>query len=276
MSRKVKVMESTVVADGMRVHYCQAGQGPALVLVHGLVGSAKNWDPNIQALARFRTVYALDLANMGSSERVLGIDPGLPASADRLAACMDALGIDSADIGGHSHGGAISMMLAARHPERVRKLVLFAPANPFCNLGRPLIRFYNTRVGGWFARSIPFLPRMVHDYAHKRMYVDKKRVTEAMLDSYTDGLNRESIEHVLGIVRRWSVDMTLLQDVLDRLVGLPTLLIWGERDFAVGLTSGKRLAEKLGARLMVIPDVGHLPFAETPEICNRALREWLA
>jgi pimeloyl-ACP methyl ester carboxylesterase len=212
---------------------------------------------------------------MGESERVAGLDPGLEASADRIAACMDALGIERADIGGHSHGGAISMMLAARHPERVRKLVLFAPANPFCDLGKPLIGFYNTRVGGWFARTIPFLPRIVHDLAHRRMYVDRRKVTSEMLDGYTQGLNKESIEHVLGIVRRWTVDMSLLRDVLNQLAGLPTLLIWGDGDRAVGLSSGQRLADKLGARLMVIPGVGHLPFAEMPDVCNKAVREWL-
>jgi len=275
MGRDVSVEELSAVVDGMRVHYRRAGDGPALVLVHGLVGSAQNWDQNIRSLARFRTVYALDLANMGASERVAGIDPGLEASADRIAACMDALGIETADIGGHSHGGAISMMLAARHPERVRRLVLFAPANPFCDLGKPLIAFYNTRVGGWFARSIPFLPRIVHDYAHRRMYVDKRKVTAEMLNGYTDGLNSQSIEHVLGIVRQWSADMSLLRGVLNQIAGLPTLLIWGDRDFAVGVSSGQLLAETLGARLLVIPGVGHLPFAETPEVCNQALWEWL-
>ena len=275
MGRKNAVDELTMVAGGMRVHYCRAGQGPALVLVHGLVGSAQNWEPNMRALARFRTVYALDLANMGASERVAGIDPSLEASADRLAACMDALEIEAADIGAHSHGGAIAMMLAARHPERVRRLVLFAPANPFCEMAKPLIRFYNSRVGGWFARRIPLMPRVVHDYAHKRMYVDKRKVTAAMLQGYTDGLNRESIEHVLGILQRWAADMSRLGEVLEKLVGLPTLLIWGERDGAVGVKSGRRLAEALGARLLVIPGVGHLPFAEQPEVCNRALRKWL-
>ena len=269
------IEESTIVVDGVGVHFCKAGRGPALVLVHGLVGSAKNWMQNIASLAEFRTVYALDLANMGESERVLGLDPGLEASADRIAACMDVLGIASADIGGHSHGGAISMMLAARHPERVRRLVLFAPANPFCDLSRHLIAFYNTRVGGLFARVIPFLPRMVHSYAHRRMYVDRRTATAEMLDGYTAGMNTASVLHVLGIVRRWTVDMTLLRGVLSQIAGLPTLLIWGDRDFAVGLSSGQRLAEVLGARLLVIPGVGHLPFAEQPEVCNHALKQWL-
>ena len=113
-------------------------------LLHGLVGSAKNWRRNISFLSRHSTVYAVDLFNMGESERVPGLDAGLEATADRVAACMDALGLDEADIAAHSHGGAVAMMFAARHPDRVRRLILFAPANPFCDLGNQLIRFYQT------------------------------------------------------------------------------------------------------------------------------------
>jgi pimeloyl-ACP methyl ester carboxylesterase len=275
MLQLVEVQESTVLVDGMRLHYCRAGEGPALVLVHGLVGSAKNWEQNIGFLARFRTVYALDLANMGTSEQVAGLDPGLEASADRLAAAMSGLGIEKADVGGHSHGGAIAMMLAARHPERVTRLVLFAPANPYCDLGKHLIRFYQTRLGISVARMLPKLPRMLHKTALSRMYGDPRRVHEGAIDGYTPCLNPGTIEHVLGIVRGWKDDMKTLRGVLREIAGLPTLLIWGDRDRAVGLSSGQLLAKKLGASLMVIPGVGHLPFAETPEVCNEALLKWL-
>ena len=66
-----------------------------------------------------------------------------------------------------------------------------------------------------------------------------------------------------------------MRDVLNQIAGLPTLIIWGDQDFAVGVSSGQRLAEILGARLMVIPNVGHLPFAERPELCNQAVGDWL-
>ena len=265
----------SVLVGGVRVHATRAGSGPALVLVHGLVGSARNWDPNMEALASCRTVYAIDLANMGTSERVPGLDPSLEASADRLAALIDALGVGSADVAGHSHGGAIAMMLAARHPEKVRKLVLFAPANPYCEMSRGLLAFYNSRLGSFVARLIPAMPRRLHGIAHKRMYGDPSRASEAALDGYTQGLNRESIEHILGITRSWWADMALLRSRLKELAGRPVLLIWGDRDFAVGLPSGRRLAEKLGARLMVLPGVGHLPFAEMPDVCNEAVGTWL-
>jgi pimeloyl-ACP methyl ester carboxylesterase len=271
---KVHVKESTVLVDGVRVHYQQAGSGPALVLLHGIIGSAKNWDHNIEFLGRSRTVYALDLANMGETQRV-AVDAGLEAAADRVAAFMDALGISVADVAGHSHGGATAMMLAARHPGRVRRLVLFAPANPFCDLCTPLIRIYRTRPGMWFARLLPSLPRALHAVALSRMYGDPKRVGPDILDGYTRGFNRGSVDHVLGIVRSWTEDMAELRRSLAGLVGLPTLLIWGDKDRAVGVGSGRRLADLLGARLIVLPGVGHIPFAESPEACNRAVGEWL-
>lgn len=265
-----------ISVEGVRIRYRSAGSGPALILVHGLVGSADNWRWNIDYWAQNATVYSVDLANMGLSGRVFGLDAGQAATADRLAGFMDALGIVDADIAGHSHGGAIAMMLAARHPERVRRLVLFAPANPFCDAGRQLIAFYRTRVGSLFARVIPKLPRKVYAVALGRMYGDPARVSEGTLDGYTIGLDRVTVAHVMGIVRAWYEDMAALTQVLGKVAERPTLLIWGDRDRAVGVASAARLCAELPqARLLVLPGVGHVAFSEVPEICNAAVSEWL-
>lgn len=269
------MVESTLQVDGIGVHYCTAGSGPAMILVHGLVGSAGNWDQNMRALARHRTVYALDMVNMGNSDRVASVDAGLEATADRVARTMDALGIEAADIAGHSHGGAIAMMLAARHPDRVRRLVLFAPANPYCEMGLGLIEFYNSRPGTWFARRIPAMPRALHNLAFRRMLGDPARAESTSLDGYTRSFDRASVDHVLRVVRRWTADMALLRSRMSDLAGRPVLLIWGDRDRAVGLNSGERLARRLGAQLLVLPGVGHLPYAEAVDDSNRAMVEWL-
>ncbi len=158
-----------VVVGGVRVHYQSAGTGLPLLLLHGLVGSSRNWRQNITFLAQDSSVYAIDLFNMGKSDRVLGLDASLEATADRIVACMDALGLHEADFAAHSHGGAIAMMLASRHPDRVRRLVLFAPANPFCDLGRQLIRVYCTPPGRFFARLLPSIPIWAKSIALSRM-----------------------------------------------------------------------------------------------------------
>jgi pimeloyl-ACP methyl ester carboxylesterase len=268
--------ESVVTVHGVRFNYVRAGAGPSLVLVHGLVGSRRNWNRNIEFLAKFRTVYAMDLANMGASERVEGLDAGLEACADRLAAFMEAVGVEAADIAGHSHGGATAMMLAARHPERVHRLVLFAPANPFCVLGDPQIRFYSTWLGGFFARNlIPLMPRFMHRRSLERMYGDKRRMVEGVLEGYTDHLDSESIEHICAVMRRWAPDMAKLKEALPQLRGVPTLLFWGDRDRAVALDSGQLLAREIGAPLHVVPEAGHIPFEEMPEFCNPVIGKWL-
>ncbi len=269
--------EAFVAVAGVKVHYQYAGSGYPLLLLHGLVGSARNWQQNIGFLAQDASVYAVDLFNMGESERVPGLDAGLEATADRIVAFMDALGLDEADIGAHSHGGAVAMMLAARHPRRVRSLILFAPANPFCDLGRQLIHFYQTRFGVWLARQIPHLPRRLKATALSRMYGDPARVVDGALEGYTAGLQVPgTIDHVLQIVRRWSADMSLLRSMLSKLSGKPTLLIWGDRDRAVGLSSGRQLERMLPqSSLVVIHGAGHIAFEEMPEICNQTMREWL-
>jgi pimeloyl-ACP methyl ester carboxylesterase len=277
MGRDKEISEAFVLVAGVNVHYQYAGAGRPLLLLHGLVGSAKNWQRNISFLAQDASVYAVDLFNMGESERVPGLDAGLEATADRVAAFMDALGLDEVDVGAHSHGGAVAMILAARHPQRVRSLILFAPANPFCDLGKQLIDFYQTRFGSWFARQIPYLPRMLKATALGRMYGDPSRVVDGALEGYIAGLHVPgTIDHVLQIVRRWSSDMSLLRSMLSKLAGKPTLLIWGDRDRAVGLSSGRQLERMLPqSSLVVIHGAGHIAFEEMPEICNQTMREWL-
>ncbi len=270
--------ERYIWVNGLRVHYVRAGSGLPLLLIHGLVGSARNWSHNIEALASDAAVYAIDLPNMGESDRLPGLDASLEANADRVAACMDALGLAQADVAGHSHGGAIAMMLAARHSHRVRRLVLFAPANPFCNLGRHLIRFYTTRLGKTMARLIPVLPNRLKATALGRMYGDPRRIKAGTLEGYIDGLAHPgTVDHVLQIVQRWYDDMDRLRASLKQIIDKPTLLVWGDRDRAVGLTSGQKLHQMLPkSQLIVIPGAGHIAFEELPEICNQAMRTWLA
>jgi len=259
------------------MHLLVAGSGQPLLLLHGLIGSGQSWRQNISFLATHASVYAVDLFNMGKSERVPGLDAGLEATADRIAALMDALHLEKADIAAHSHGGAIAMMLAARHPHRVRRLILFAPANPFCNSRSLVIRFFQTRVGTWLAHRVPSLPRYIHAKALCRMYGDPSRVAEGTLEVYTEGLEIPgTMDHILGILRGWFDDMRLLRSVLASLAGMPTLLIWGDKDRAVVLSSAIGLQRTLAqSELLVIEGAGHLPFEEMPETCNLAMRDWL-
>lgn len=271
------VQEAFISVGETLVRYERVGCGEPLLLLHGLVGSTKNWRQNISAFAQHSTVYAIDLPNMGGSGRVEGLDASLAATADRLAMLMDALAIEQADIAAHSHGGAIALMFAARHPSRTRRLILFAPANPFCNLSDQLVRFYNTRLGVWFARLVPRLPEQWKAIALKRMYGDRRRMPLDALRGYTDGLHIPgTIDHVMQILSRWRGDMARLRVQLGQMLEVPTLLIWGDRDRAVGVDSAEQLRQSLPlAELMLLPGVGHIAFEEVPETVNLVVAQWL-
>jgi pimeloyl-ACP methyl ester carboxylesterase len=190
---------------------------------------------------------------------------------------MDALGIAQADVAGHSHGGAVALMLAARHPQRVRSLVLFAPANPFCDYPRPMIRLYSSKVGRLIARCAPYLPRPIHMFALGRMYGDPARIQSGTIEGYISGLRVPgTVQHILAIVRSWFDEMAGLAAVLPSLSAIPTLLAWGDQDRAMSLASGRELHRRMSAsELVVFHGAGHVVFEELPEAANRLMLEWL-
>src|ERR1035441_8729302 len=99
--------------DGARMRYLRAGSGPALVLLHGLLGYSFSWRYTMPALAPYATVYAPDMMGAGFSDRPGGIDHSMRGAAKRLLRFIAALGISSFDLVGTSHGGAVAMMAAA-------------------------------------------------------------------------------------------------------------------------------------------------------------------
>jgi pimeloyl-ACP methyl ester carboxylesterase len=263
--------------EGHRMHYLKAGQGPELLLLHGLLGTAGTWEPALPYLTTDSTIYAPDALCIGKSERVAQIDPGVEAQADRLSIFMREAGIASADVLATSHGGAVAMMLAARHPGKVRSLVLHAPVNPFCNLSDPLIHFYQSGLGRWFAHRIPTLPESMQELALGRMYGNANQIREGSREKYFGSLCVPgTIDYLLSLLGNWSDDMRRLESVLESIRNFPSLLLWGDRDRTVGLASGYRLQHCLvRSSLVVLPGAGHLPFEECPEIFATAVNSFL-
>jgi 4,5:9,10-diseco-3-hydroxy-5,9,17-trioxoandrosta-1(10),2-diene-4-oate hydrolase len=262
---------------GARVYYLHAGSGRPMLLVHGLVGSSANWRNNIDALAQQASVYAIDLVNMGKSQRVKGLDAGLRAAANRIVAIMDALDLVEADIVAHSHGGAVALMLAALHPRRVGRLILFAPANPYCRSSDFMARICSTRWGGFLAWMLPYLPVSIQRISLGEIYGGPDRVVDSCLQEIVDGLRSPStLRHVLCTIRCWFAERATLKSALRRVKRIPTLLVWGDRDGTISLSSAVKLSRRLrGSELIVLPGGGHSVFEEIPEESNRVMLEWL-
>src|ERR1039458_7256728 len=103
------VEECWMDLDGARMRYLRAGSGPALVLLHGLLGYSFSWRYTMPALAPYATVYAPDMMGAGFSDRPGGIDHSMRGAAKRLLRFIAALGISSFDLVGTSHGGDRSL-----------------------------------------------------------------------------------------------------------------------------------------------------------------------
>lgn len=116
-----------VEVEGARLHYVDEGQGPAIVIVHGLGGQLRNFRYALlsRLSPRFRVIL-VDRPGSGYST-FRGQFPGLRAQARAIAGLMDALGLERPLLVGHSLGGAVSLALAQDYPDRVRGLALIAP-----------------------------------------------------------------------------------------------------------------------------------------------------
>jgi len=263
---------------GYRMHYQKCGRGAPLLLLHGMLGYCFSWRFNLAALGEYATVYAPDMIGMGHSDRVPNLDASLEATAQRVFDFMDEVGLEQVDLLGTSHGGALAMWMAAARPERVRRLILVAPANPFSTECEPLLAFYQSSLGKWFATRVPFLPRTVQEVALGRMYGNAERVVNGTLDGYMEPLRVPGTpEHVMSVVAGWQTDMARLRDRLSHLPHVPVLLIWGDRDRAVGLKSCALLRKYMPiSRLVVLRGAGHLPYEEQPAEFNAAVLEFLS
>lgn len=269
--------EKWVEVDGRRIRYLKAGSGPDLVLLHGILGSADCWEQVLPHLTKESTVHVIDAIGSGKSDRVKDIDAGLEASADRLVAFLDAVGLERVDLLGTSHGGAVAMLLAARYPGRVRSLILHAPANPYSRIADPLIFFYKTILGDWFAHRLLTMPLQLQKLALGRMYGTAKEIRDGLIEKYLNSLRQPgTIEHQLATVRTLPDDMKLLAKEIAKIRRRPVLLVWGTHDRAVSVQSGVILKKILeNSALTLLPGAGHLPYEECPEEFAQAVNIFL-
>jgi pimeloyl-ACP methyl ester carboxylesterase len=278
------VEECWMQVEGARMRYLRTGAGPALILLHGLLGYSFSWRFTMPALAPYATVYAPDLLGTGFSERPVGLDCSMRATAGRLLEFIAQLGISSFDLVGTSHGGAVATMAAAEclngeSALRLRRLVLVDPVNPYSAHGRRLAPFFGTPVGSALFRLILERTTLLYRPLLRHLYGDPKKIAPGTLEGYMAPLAVSGLlQHAIDIARTWTADLRELEVTLAKLQpgNLPTLLIWGSDDPAVYASSAGPLAKHFpNSKVVVFPGVGHLPYEECPKEFNRVLIEFL-
>ena len=275
------VVELFATVDGCRVRYLRSGSGPALVLLHGLLGYSFSWRFTIPALADVATSYAPDLPGTGYSDVPRDPDCTLRAMAERVLKFVDAVGLKSYDLLGTSHGGAVAQMVAALSVEnkdlRLKRLILVAPVNPYSARGRWLAPAIGSSLGAFVFRRTVVRWRRLDRYWRKRAFGDPHRIPPDSLEGYRAPiLERDGFEHGLRIVRTWRQTLDELEMALPKIAHIPTFLMWGTADGAVYSTSAENLVQNFhDCRLTTFPGAGHLPYEEVPEDFNRALVTFL-
>jgi len=263
------------------MRYLQAGSGPPLVFIHGLLGYSFSWRFTLPAVAPFATAYAIDMLGAGFSDRPSDLDCSLRGSSTRVLEFIRSLGLTSFDLVGTSHGGGVAMMLAALCAElpqpKLRRLVLVAPINPWSGHGQRFAPFMaSPAMSAFFKVAVIAMP-WTHHYWLARMYGDPHRIPEGTLDGYRAPYRKgEDFDTGLKIAGRWNEDMRDLESILPKLASYPTLLLWGSRDPAVYASSAQSLRHVFrDCRLRIFEGVGHLPYEEAPEEFNRELISFL-
>jgi pimeloyl-ACP methyl ester carboxylesterase len=266
------------VLDGYRMRYLRGGSGPPLLLLHGLLGYSFSWRFAMPVLAEKATVYAVDMPGVGFSDRPPNTNGSFGAHAERLLRFLDSVGVESCDLLGTSHGGAIAMMAASLAPERVRSLILVAPVNPWSAHGRRLAPFLSSAPVSWLLLRFEPLLANVHDLLLRRLYGDPRRIPSGTLAGYSAAFKIPgTLNYGLGVVSSWNRDLAELESALPRIANIPTLLLWGSKDAAVSPDSAERLRQAFTrCDVETFDGVGHLPYEEVPERFNSSVIEFLS
>ncbi len=262
---------------GHKLHWTEMGEGPPLVLLHGLCDSHRTWLKAAPLLARNHRVLMLDLAGHGLSDRP-DASYRLEWHARLLGLWMDALALENVDVVGHSYGGGVALwMTLLRHGDRVRKLGLVASGG----LGKEVAFALRLASLPLFVEHFgqPFLPRAtrlgMRVVAHKAF--DGDEVTRLAVMNATAGTARAIARTVRDVVSIRGQQRHVLdkQDELGRLP--PVGLFWGDRDPVIPISHALQMQETLGgAALVRFERCGHFPHRERAPEFAAAVEKYLA
>jgi pimeloyl-ACP methyl ester carboxylesterase len=267
---------------GQSVTYRHCGEGPALVLIHGITSSSRTWMSVIDGLAENHTVVAPDLLGHGMSGKPRG-DYSLGAYASGVRDLLAVLGITSATVVGHSLGGGIAMQFAYQFPDRVDRLVLVDSGGLGDEVSLalraatlPLAEYVLPVLFGPVPQSAGRAVGRVLGKVGLRPNANVRGLAEG-LESLGSADARRAFVHTARAV----IDpLGQRVDARDRLYlaeGIPTMLLWGEKDPIIPLRHGEEAHALMPhSRLEILPGAGHFPFYDDPAWFVDVLTDFVA
>jgi pimeloyl-ACP methyl ester carboxylesterase len=253
--------EKVTEVYGQSIRYIEAGQGPAVILLHGLGGVKEMWAGNLDALSTGHHVYALDQIGFGHSDKPF-VEYRIGTWVDFLYGFMQSENIRPATLVGNSLGGWIALEFTVEHPEMVEKLVLVDAAGLDWGRGGATVDLNPSSLAGWrtLLESLFYNKKMVTDQLVLEVFIDHLRNN----DGYT-------IERTLA-----GFAQPQFEDDKLKSIHVPTLVVWGREDELIAVGRGEKFRDGIpGAQLVVFEHCGHLPELEKPDDFNRAVLAFL-
>ena len=258
--------------NNVDLNYEIAGQGKAIVCVHGYTGSSQDWADQITVLSPNHMVVALDLRGHGKSAApTREEDYTLPIMTDDVFKLMETLNIEKCCLMGHSLGGFIALQFALEHPDMLGALVLvgtsageLARAPGFAELRQKLNELARTQgLEAAFEYDAAYNPQRIEAFRRhpEQREITRKKVLATSVDGYV---------YIWGAISK-------RQPVTSRLseIKVPTIIFWGEEDAV--MEDGSQTLKKgiANSELVTVKNVGHSPHFEAPDVFNEKLLEFL-
>ena len=263
-------MRETIRLHGHEVSFLREGEGPVILLIHGITSGSATWERAINLLAREHTVIAPDLLGHGESAKPRG-DYSLGAFAAGLRDLLAALDMERATVVGHSLGGGVAMQLAYQFPERIERLVLVASGGlgrevsfilraaslPGSELVIPLI------TARWMAAAGNFVGGVL-DRLGLELGADLEGMSRGYASLTEPEARRAFVHTVRAVIDPWGQRVSA-RDRLYLAGGMPTLIVWGARDRIIPVRHGLAAHEAMpGSRLEILERGGHFPHNDEP------------
>lgn len=273
-----------IVSNGLKLHYVTQGEGPLMLMLHGFPEFWYSWRHQIPEFAKDFKVVALDLRGYNDSDKPQEQSAYVMAEFIKdVEGVIKGLGYDRCVLVGHDWGGAIAWNFAYAHPEMLERLIILNiphPAKFAAGLRTPQQLLRSSYM---FLFQLPWLPELLiqaADYqavenAFKGMAVNKGAFSQEDIQAYKDAAaKRGALTAMLNYYRNILQQGMTSQDW--RVLEVPTLMIWGEKDTALGkeLTYGTT-AYVRNLQIKYIPECSHWVQQEQPQLVNQYMREFL-
>jgi pimeloyl-ACP methyl ester carboxylesterase len=250
---------------GMSVHYRDEGNAAdevPLVLLHGAPSCLLTWDGWAEALKARHRVIRLDLPGYGLTGSNPENDYSLDFYMRFLSDFLRQLQVGKCVMIGNSMGGRFAWKYAMIHPEQVKKMILIDSAGyPSRQQGVPLaMRLAAMPLVNKIVTYVT--PRSLVEKSLKQVYVDKRKVSERLVQQYYDMVCRAGnrMAFVISIRTPYTPENNLIGQIQT-----PTLIMWGEQDRWIPVANAYRFKNDLpNASLIVYPNLGHVPHEESP------------